>query len=154
MKRAARHFGEKLGNSLYHDGFNANNAPPTLKDSLDNLDIERAKSRFGFDKDRKMSSQNVDMAQIKASNQMNSRNSASSVMAKQETKKVTSDSAPNTNQYAYSKQASRIQYVGNAVLENSSVSNQSKADHEKPSHVTPYHGTGNNIAQTVDAASD
>ena len=54
MKRAAKHFGEKLGNALYHDGFNANNAPPTLKDALNTLDIERAKSRFGFDKDRKM----------------------------------------------------------------------------------------------------
>ncbi len=53
MKRAARHFGEKLGNSLYHDGFNANKAPNTLKDACDDLDIERAKARFGFEKDRK-----------------------------------------------------------------------------------------------------
>ncbi|EJK71977.1 hypothetical protein THAOC_06534, partial [Thalassiosira oceanica] len=52
LKRAARQFGEKLGNSLYHDGFNANNAPGTLKESLDALDIERAKTRFGFPKDR------------------------------------------------------------------------------------------------------
>ena len=54
MKRAAKHFGEKMGNALYHDGFNANNAPPTLKEALNTLDIERAKSRFGFDKDRKI----------------------------------------------------------------------------------------------------
>ncbi|EED86713.1 predicted protein [Thalassiosira pseudonana CCMP1335] len=52
MKRAARHFGEKLGNSLYHDGFNINQAPVTLKNALETLDIDRAKTRFGFEKDR------------------------------------------------------------------------------------------------------
>jgi len=57
MKRAARHFGEKLGNSLYHDGFNANKAPGTLKDAFEALDVERAQTRFGFDKNNKMESQ-------------------------------------------------------------------------------------------------
>ena len=54
MKRAARHFGEKLGNSLYHDDFNVNKAPANLKDACDMLDIERANGRFGFAKDRKI----------------------------------------------------------------------------------------------------
>lgn len=57
MKRAARHFGEKLGNSLYHDGFNANKAPGTLKDAFEALDVERAQTRFGFDKNNKMECQ-------------------------------------------------------------------------------------------------
>ena len=43
VKRAARHFGEKLGNSLYRDGFSLNKAPVTLKNALDTLDVDRMK---------------------------------------------------------------------------------------------------------------
>ena len=50
MKRAARHFGDKLGNSLYQGNFSINKAPTTLKDALDNYDIDRANSKFGFPK--------------------------------------------------------------------------------------------------------
>ncbi|CAJ1954112.1 unnamed protein product [Cylindrotheca closterium] len=53
MKRAARHFGDKLGNSLYESSFSIKNAPKTLKDALDRHDIERCKAKFGFPKDRK-----------------------------------------------------------------------------------------------------
>ena len=52
MKRAARHFGDKLGNSLYQGNFSINKAPTTLKDALDNYDIDRANSKFGFPKDQ------------------------------------------------------------------------------------------------------
>eukprot|EP00934_Nitzschia_sp_Nitz4_P009172 Nitzschia sp. Nitz4//scaffold3_size479765//143813//145277//NITZ4_000062-RA/size479765-processed-gene-0.70-mRNA-1//1//CDS//3329550644//9162//frame0 len=48
MKRAARHFGDKLGNSLYQGAFTINKAPLTLKDALDKCDIERANTKFGF----------------------------------------------------------------------------------------------------------
>jgi DNA repair and recombination protein RAD52 len=52
LKRAARHFGDKLGNILYNEKFKASNAPLTLKDALIQYDIERAKSKFGFDNER------------------------------------------------------------------------------------------------------
>mmetsp|Transcript_39721 Transcript_39721/g.95949 ORF Transcript_39721/g.95949 Transcript_39721/m.95949 type:complete len:567 (+) Transcript_39721:75-1775(+) len=53
MKRAARHFGDKLGNSLYESSFSFKNAPKTLKEALDRYDIERCNAKFGFPKDRK-----------------------------------------------------------------------------------------------------
>lgn len=53
MKRAARHFGDKLGNSLYESKFSMNNAPRTLTDALNQYDIDRAKTKFGFKKDQK-----------------------------------------------------------------------------------------------------
>eukprot|EP00980_Cylindrotheca_fusiformis_P012938 scaffold3236_cov66-Cylindrotheca_fusiformis.AAC.4 len=48
MKRAARHFGDKLGNCT----FTFNKAPTSLKEALDKYDIERANSKFGFPKDQ------------------------------------------------------------------------------------------------------
>jgi DNA recombination protein Rad52 len=47
MKRAARHFGDKLGNSLYDSEFNIQNAPRTLSEALDMYDEERAQAKFG-----------------------------------------------------------------------------------------------------------
>lgn len=129
MKRASRHFGEKLGNSLYHDGFNANNAPATLKESLDNLDIERAKSRFGFDKDRKVPGQ-TGVIQTKAGNKP-------TAIVKQETTKSASIHAASAAKSSYGKPTPRTQYVGNVVMENS---HQAKENHAKPPHVTPHHG--------------
>jgi len=41
LKRAARHFGDKLGNSLYQGSFRLQSAPVTLRDALDGLDRER-----------------------------------------------------------------------------------------------------------------
>ena len=52
LKRAVRHFGDKLGNSLYDGSFNINKAPRTLKDALKQYEIDRSKSKFGFEKDR------------------------------------------------------------------------------------------------------
>lgn len=52
LKRAVRHFGDKLGNSLYDGSFNISKAPRTLKDALNHYEIDRAKSKFGFEKDR------------------------------------------------------------------------------------------------------
>jgi len=37
---------------LYESSFSINKAPTTLKDALNNYDIERANSKFGFEKDR------------------------------------------------------------------------------------------------------
>eukprot|EP00588_Corethron_pennatum_P012607 CAMPEP_0194275972 /NCGR_PEP_ID=MMETSP0169-20130528/8676_1 /TAXON_ID=218684 /ORGANISM="Corethron pennatum, Strain L29A3" /LENGTH=471 /DNA_ID=CAMNT_0039019577 /DNA_START=143 /DNA_END=1559 /DNA_ORIENTATION=+ len=53
MKRAARHFGEKLGNSLYSSNFSAKSAPVTLADALDKQEIEHKKNTFGFGHDVK-----------------------------------------------------------------------------------------------------
>lgn len=56
LKRAARHFGDKLGNILYNEKFKASNAPLTLKDALTQYEIERAKSKFGFNNERNQNS--------------------------------------------------------------------------------------------------
>lgn len=61
MKRAVRHFGDKLGNSLYESSFNMNNAPKSLKDALIMYEIERAKCKFGFEKDRVKVETNEDL---------------------------------------------------------------------------------------------
>jgi DNA recombination protein Rad52 len=63
MKRAVRHFGDKLGNSLYESSFNMNNAPKSLKDALIMYEIERAKCKFGFEKDRVKVEPNVERLQ-------------------------------------------------------------------------------------------
>jgi len=47
LKRAARHFGEKLGNTLYQGNFSISKAPLTLKDALDQYDNERASTKLG-----------------------------------------------------------------------------------------------------------
>ncbi|CAB9513976.1 repair protein RAD52 homolog [Seminavis robusta] len=47
LKRAARHFGEKLGNTLYVGDFTINKAPLTLRDALDFYDNERENTKFG-----------------------------------------------------------------------------------------------------------
>lgn len=46
MKRAARHFGDKLGNSLYQGNFQIRNAPRSAHQALEQLDQEREKT-FG-----------------------------------------------------------------------------------------------------------
>lgn len=131
MKRAARHFGEKLGNSLYHDGFNANNAPPTLKDALDTLDIDRAKSRFGFDKDRKVAAAAQNAAAAQPKQALNHSN--------QKVVAPTNAALAKTAQ-----QTPRTQYVGNITTMNT-----------KP-HVTPHHGGAggnNNAARSANVAA-
>ncbi|KAL7555061.1 hypothetical protein ACHAWF_018792 [Thalassiosira exigua] len=129
MKRAARHFGEKLGNSLYHDGFNANNAPPTLKDALDSLDIDRAKSRFGFEKDKKVAGPSGQTSAYGTS-------TASTAV-----KKETSSNATTSAQPSYAQQTPRTQYVGKVVMEH--PTKLAGGGTSKPSHVTPHH-TGDN----------
>lgn len=47
MKRAARHFGERLGNALYVKGNGIRNAPRTNKDALARLEREDALNLFG-----------------------------------------------------------------------------------------------------------
>jgi len=159
MKRAAKHFGEKMGNALYHDGFNANNAPPTLKDALNTLDIERAKSRFGFDKDRKVVVQQQQQSASSSSavvqhHQTSNIQSSASLVKQEQQKKAqavvnsyASNTSNNTNttksSYAQQQQQTpRTQYVGNVVMEHS---NMSKAKPSQP-HVTPHHGNNNNNA--------
>jgi len=154
MKRAAKHFGEKMGNALYHDGFNANNAPPTLKDALNTLDIERAKSRFGFDKDRKVvvqQQQTVSSSTVVHQQHQTSNLQSSQSSVKQEQQKkaqvVVNSYASNTNTtkstYAQQQQTPRTTYVGNVVMEHS---NMSKAKQTSQPHVTPHHGNNNNNA--------
>lgn len=89
MKRAARHFGEKTGNALYHSGFSVNNAPKNLKDAFEQFDVHRAKSRFGFDKDRVAANQNADTTvQQSATNQLQTNVNNAAVVVKQEVKAV------------------------------------------------------------------
>ena len=47
LKRAAKHFGDKLGNAIYNGTCTAKNAPVTLRDALDLYDKERAATKFG-----------------------------------------------------------------------------------------------------------
>ena len=47
LKRAAKHFGDKLGNALSNGSCTAKNAPVTLRDALDLYDKERAATKFG-----------------------------------------------------------------------------------------------------------
>jgi DNA recombination protein Rad52 len=48
LKRAARHFGDKLGNSLYQGTFSINKAPVTLEQALEQYATDRANSKFGI----------------------------------------------------------------------------------------------------------
>lgn len=48
LKRAARHFGDKLGNSLYQGTFSISKAPVTLEQALEQYAIDRANSKFGI----------------------------------------------------------------------------------------------------------
>ena len=158
MKRAAKHFGEKMGNALYHDGFNANNAPPTLKEALNTLDIERAKSRFGFDKDRKIVAAPVvqnnkpQTSNPSSYHQMAAYNaSTSGAIVKQEQSKKVNNIVNKPSSYAQQQQTPRTQYVGNVVMEQYSnlSSNQSKANNNgktSTQHVTPHHGASANTA--------
>ena len=147
LKRAARQFGEKLGNSLYHDGFNANNAPGTLKESLDALDIERAKTRFGFPKDRvkvQVQNNNIGGAQSKVKSGVVAANTNRTVTANGAASAATrqQQNAQHTkNSYGAAKTAHktpappvRTQYVGNAVMEHSLASRQA--------HATPHQSGG------------
>jgi hypothetical protein len=94
MKRAARHFGEKTGNALYHSGFSVNNAPKNLKDAFEQFDVHRAKSRFGFEKDRVAANENAGACTAQQM-QTNVNNAAAAV--KQEVKTVHSTTY-NANQ--------------------------------------------------------
>jgi len=155
MKRAAKHFGEKMGNALYHDGFNANNAPPTLKDALNTLDIERAKSRFGFDKDRKVVQQQQLSASSSSVVQHHSNVQSSASMVKHEQPKKaqvvvnsyarnTSNNTTATKSSYAQQQTPRTQYVGGVVMEHSNMS-KAKQTSTQP-HVTPHHGNNYNNA--------
>ena len=49
MKRAARHFGDRLGNSLYESNFNINKAPKTQLESLREYEQRFKRKYGGFD---------------------------------------------------------------------------------------------------------
>jgi DNA repair and recombination protein RAD52 len=152
MKRAARHFGEKLGNSLYHDGFNANNAPSTLKDALDTLEIDRAKSRFGFEKDRQKDATSSGIVQhVVATNSSNppvvSTTPAQSTMPT----KTINNHATNSSR-SHVQQTPRTQYVGNVVMEHTNILNHGTiTNHAKLPHITPHHGPA--TAQSMNISS-
>lgn len=80
VKRAARHFGDKLGNSLYQGNFSVTNAPVSLKDALDAYDIDRANSKFGFNKEKATTAQHVDTTSVMIKKEPNvNRNATTSV---------------------------------------------------------------------------
>jgi DNA repair and recombination protein RAD52 len=89
MKRAARHFGEKTGNALYHNEFKLNCAPATLKEAFEQFDVQRAKSRFGFDKDRTVSNHQSDGVSQQTTQYQTNANSTTTV--KQETRTGTNN---------------------------------------------------------------
>ena len=138
MKRAARHFGEKLGNSLYHDGFNANNAPPTLKEALDMLDIDRANSRFGFEKNLSVPI-SVNSAQS---------STLETKIAPPNHTNTTSSCAKFSS--ALVEQKPRTQYVGNVVMEH--LNNKSEQPDLKLSHDPSHHGACDITTQPLNAA--
>lgn len=153
MKRAARHFGEKLGNSLYHDGFNANNAPSTLKDALDTLEIDRAKSRFGFEKDRQKDATTTSgiVQHVVATNPSNplvvSTTPAQSTMSTKPINNI-NPSKPHVQH------TPRTQYVGNVVMEHTNILNHGTINnHAKLPHVTPHHGPGSTNAQGMNIST-
>lgn len=153
MKRAARHFGEKLGNSLYHDGFNANNAPSTLKDALDTLEIDRAKSRFGFEKDRQKDATTTSgiVQHVVATNPSNplvvSTTPAQSTMSTKPIDNI-NPSRPHVQQ------TPRTQYVGNVVMEHTNILNHGTiTNHAKLLHVTSHHGPGSTNAQSMNIST-
>lgn len=129
LKRAARHFGEKLGNSLYHDGFNVNKAPGTLKDALETLDIERAKSRFGFDKNRAVASQNASVAQSNVAKQA----TANRVINKPEIK---AEPAQNKASNGYASTTSNMpnQSKVNPIGSTSATTNKYAGSNSAPPH--------------------
>lgn len=149
MKRAARHFGEKLGNSLYHDDFNVNKAPANLKDACDMLDIERANGRFGFDKDRKIPTQTQASSNAAAAASTNASQTNNNVAK-------TGGGGGVQNAHNYTKPTPPL-YVGGCVAQQqtprttmtSKVSNQPKTQPKvantsnnassKASYVTPHH---------------
>jgi hypothetical protein len=151
MKRAARHFGEKLGNSLYHDGFNANNAPSTLKDALDALDIDRAKSRFGFEKDaQKVGVTSVAVQPVASiqSNRLASTNATQPALSSQEQTKLPNNNASTYNSSKpYGQPTPRTQYVGNVVMEHSNMLNAATRNIAKAPYVTPHHGPVNSVTK-------
>eukprot|EP00986_Skeletonema_menzelii_P012184 scaffold6609_cov141-Skeletonema_menzelii.AAC.6 len=149
MKRAARHFGEKLGNSLYHDGFNANKAPNTLKDACEMLDLERAKERFGFEKDRKK----MIPAQQQQSTAVTS-NAAEATAMTTSSQTTAKGGGPQHSHNSYTKQPQPPLYIGGCVAQTqqqtprtvqTNVSNQPKSKNTNASkpYVTPHHGMMN-----------
>ena len=161
MKRAARHFGEKTGNALYHSGFKMSCAPATLKDAFEQFDIQRAQDRFGFQMDK------TGMHQKTASHQaFTNQNSNNGAAVKQEVKIVSSNEAfynssvpkPITSSAYSTQQATqamttkptsvakstciainKIPYNSNC---NPSVQSNTKSTAEL--HVTPYQGANAN----------
>jgi len=149
MKRAARHFGEKLGNSLYHDDFNVNKAPNTLKDACELLDLERAKGRFGFEKDRKMIPAQQQTATTSAPPAPAvSTTTATTTSSQTAVKGGTVQQQPHNND---TKPPPPL-YIGGCVAQSQQqtpriiqpiASNQPKTNNNasKPAYVTPHHGT-------------
>ena len=145
MKRAARHFGEKLGNSLYHDGFNVNKAPNTLKDACDALDLERAKERFGFDKDRK---------KIPPPPQPPTTTAVNSTVAATMTSQTSVSGSGVQQSHSYTTKP-QVRYVGGCVAQSQQqtprMAQQSNASHQsKPKsnnvhkpYITPHHSMNN-----------
>ena len=139
MKRAARHFGEKTGNALYHSGFNANNAPKNLKDAFEQFDVQRAKSRFGFEKDRVAAIQNSG-AVVQTTNQYLANNAA----VKQEVKAVPNESTV----YSANQAKSTSAYTSNqskATPTNAYVTQQSQRAMAQPKPTT--YATNNTTVQ-------
>lgn len=136
LKRAARHFGDKLGNVLYNDKFKAANAPLTLKDALNQYDIERANTKFGFEKDRNHNSTNT----IISSNDINHTGTTNRAIEKPSSTSVTNSNVP-TNQTPV--QQTNVNTFSNSKIQSSNRSGD-------PSFVT--HGQ-RPISQNTNASS-
>ena len=116
MKRAARHFGDKLGNSLYQGNFSINKAPTTLKDALDNYDIDRANSKFGFPKDQiyKKSKENLQPAKPNLVQQQSSLQSTTNVRAQPENVHGPTATKTDTSNQAFAETLIPFSYTENA----------------------------------------
>jgi DNA repair and recombination protein RAD52 len=162
LKRAARHFGEKLGNALYHDNFSINNAPVNLKDAFESLDVQRAKTRFGFDKDRvntAVQNQNTSQPQNTANQYQNRQQTNANAPVKQETRQVPNASTTSSTSQqqkplptsSYTTQRTTTQMnatpvtnsshtAQNTYATNNHLASQPKANVTTAPSVMPHHG--------------
>ena len=166
MKRAARHFGEKTGNALYHSGFTANNAPMTLKDAFEQFDVQRAKTRFGFEKDRAANQNACSTQQGDATTKhnRNQTNSTSATSVKDEVKNVQYKPSPSTSNQP--KQTPTNSYVAQQTAKPMTQTKPTQAaintsaavqmtpystNNAKPAaapYVTPYNGANAGVTST------
>ena len=95
MKRAARHFGEKMGNSLYDSKFKLAHAPITLKQALETYELDRNKATF-FEKDRTRLPDSANASAAAAAAAAASTSASGTAMVKMESSVTTTAAATAT----------------------------------------------------------